>query len=196
MIYGIARSLLVGSVYLTFTAYPGAQGAPDPWFGRQAKPQNMDPAKEFTGTFRIELPKNWQLTPGHTGTIFSVVEKTGKWATGGFITLEYMSLPVAFEPGLIAGIREGELDDVQKRELSGKQFSAVVKTSAIGPMVFIQYDRPGVSGTDDHVAQYSIPNGSVMYRLICIAPKAGIESYRPAFAHVAASFTLLKPARS
>ena len=196
MTYGIARFLLVGSMYLTLTAYPGAQGAPDPWFGRQAKPQNMDPAKEFAGTFRIELPKDWQLTPGHTGTIFSVAEKTRKWETGGFITLEYMGLPVAFEPGLIAGIRDGELDDIQKRERSGKQFSAVVKASAMGPMVFIQYDRPAVFGTEDHVAQYSIPNGSVMYRLICIAPKARVESYRPAFAHVAASFTLLKPAGS
>jgi hypothetical protein len=72
--------------------------------------------------------------------------------------------------------------------LSGKQFGVAVKNGQIGPVILVQYDRPGVSGADDHVAQYSIPIGLVMYRLICIAPAASIEKYKPLFAHVAASF--------
>src|SRR4029077_17815309 len=96
-------------------------------------------------------------------------------------------------PPMIAGAVTRQLSEVQLREASGKQFSSVAKSGSLGPFIFIQYDRPGVSGGDDHVAQYEMPVGTTMYRLICIAPKAQIESYRPMFAHVAASFTLMKP---
>jgi hypothetical protein len=190
----LARFALFALACLTSLAHPVAQqGAADPWYGRQAKPQNMDPPKEFTGVFRIELPKNWQLAPGHTGTIFSVVEKTKKWETGGLISLEYQRLQIPLDPPMIAGAVTRQLTEVQNRELSGKQFSGVAKSGSLGPFIFIQYDRPGVSAGDDHVAQYEMPVGTTMYRLICIAPKAQIESYRPMFAHVAASFTLMKP---
>jgi len=82
---------------------------------------------------------------------------------------------------------------VQDREASGKQFKVELKNGALGPVFLIQYDRQGVSGSDDHVAQYLIPVGLVLYRLVCIGPAASIEKYRPMFAHVAASF---KPAKA
>jgi len=85
---------------------------------------------------------------------------------------------------------------VKIRELTGKQFSSEVKSGPLGPIIFIQYDRPGISGSDDHVAQYSIPIGTDMYRLVCIAPTAMIEKYRPLFSTVAASFKLIKAAPS
>jgi len=176
-------------------AHPGAQGTPDPWFGQQDKPKNFEALKAFTGAFSIQLPKDWQLAPGHTGTIFSVVEKTKRGETGGLITLEYMSLQAPLEPALVAGVSERELKEVQSRELSGKQFSSAVKTGASGPIIFIQYDRPALAGTD-HVAQYSMPIGKVMYRLICIAPAPSIDKYKPIFAHVAASFAPVKTSGS
>lgn len=168
------------------------QGAVDPWYGRQAKPKNIDAPKVFTSAFRIELPKDWQLAPGHTGTIFSMVEKTKKWETGGMISLEYQRLQAPLDPQLIASAVDHQLDEVKLREASGKQFAGVVKSGTLGPFIFIQYDRPGLSGGDDHVAQYEMPVGTTLYRLVCIAPKAQIETYRPMFAHVAASFTLMK----
>jgi len=191
----IDRYAMLAFVCLTL-AHPVAQTPADPWYGRQAKPQNFDPPKEFTGTFKIELPKNWQLAPGHTGTIFSLVERTKKWETGGLITLEYQQLQVPLNPSLIAEAVDLRMQEVQKRELSGKQFSSSVKTAPFGPIIFIQYDRPGISSGDDHVVQYEMPTGTTMYRLICVAPKATVETYKPIFAHVAASFTLLKPAGS
>ncbi len=81
-------SLLVIASLMTF-AYARAQSAPDPWYGRQANPKNIDPPKTFPGMFSIELPKNWQLAPGHTGTIFATVEKTGRFEPGALITIEY-----------------------------------------------------------------------------------------------------------
>jgi hypothetical protein len=184
----IARLAVVGLTALTVSAHPRAQGTADPWYGLQPKPQNFDEPKVFTGTFQIQLPKGWHLAPGHTNTIFSSVEHTRKWETGGAITLEYMSLPAPVDPTVIAGVADRELKEIQLRELRGKQFGSAVKVGRAGPIILVQYDRPGISGTDDHVAQYSIPVGQVMYRLVCIAPTASVEKYRPMFAHVAASF--------
>lgn len=183
-----ARLVLLGFAALIVIANPQAQGSSDPWYGLQANPKNVDAPKVFTGAFQIALPKNWHLAPGHTGTIFSIVENTKKWQTGGLITLEYMRLQAPLEASLIAAFGERELKEVQNRELSGKQFGVAVKNGQLGPIILVQYDRPGISGTDDHVAQYSIPIGLVMYRLICVAPTASVEKYRPIFAHVAASF--------
>lgn len=184
----IARFVLLGLASLIATASPRAQGPSDPWYGLQAKPRDIDPPKVFTGTFQIALPKNWHMAPGHTGTIFSIVEEAKKWETGGLISLEYMRLQAPLEPSLIAAFGDRELKEVQNRELSGKQFNVAVKNGQLGPLILVQYDRPGISGTDDHVAQYSIPIGLVMYRLVCIAPTASVARYRPIFAHVAASF--------
>jgi hypothetical protein len=174
--------------------FAAAQGTPDPWYGRQARPQNMDPPKVFTGYFSIELPKDWQLAPGHTGTLFSLVQKTRRWEPGALITLEYMRLQAPLDPSTIAFVSKRELEQVQMRELSGKQFSSSVKTGALGPVIFIQYLRPALSGGDDHVVQYSMPIGTTLYRLICVAPATTMEKFRPTFAHVAASFTPAKPA--
>ncbi len=189
----ITQFVLLGLVAVIAVAKPAAQGSSDPWYGLQANAKNIDQPRVFTGTFQIALPKNWHMAPGHTGTIFSIVEDTKKWETGGFVTLEYMRLQAPLDPSVIAAFAERELKDVQNRELSGKQFGVAVKNGQLGPIILVQYDRPGISGTDDHVAQYSIPIGVVMYRLICIAPAASIEKYRPVFAHVAASFQPAKP---
>jgi hypothetical protein len=188
----LARFAVVGLACLIGFVRTGAQGASDPWYGLQPRPRNFDPPKVFTGAFEIQLPKDWHLAPGHTGTIFSVVEHTKKWETGGLITLEYMRLQAPLDPADIVSLGQTELKGVQSRELSGKQFSGVVKTGGFGPLILIQYDRPGISGKDDHVAQYSMPISLVMYRLICVAPTAAIETYRPIFAHVAASFAPAK----
>jgi len=177
----------------------GAQGTPDPWYGRQVKPKNIDNPRIFPGAFSIELPKGWQLAPGHTGTVFSVVEKTRQSEAGALITLEYMRLQAPLDPldqELIAGAGERELKEVQARELSGKQFTSQIKKGEVGPFIVIQYNRPGLSGGDDHVVQYSMPIGTTMYRLICIAPAAAVEKFRPVFAHVAASFTPVRPGGS
>ena len=193
MYRAVVAVLVLGMACVVATAHPGAQGASDPWYGLQARPQNLDEPKVFTDAFQIQLPKNWHLAPGYTGTIFSIVENTKKWQTGGVITLEYQRLLASLEPSMMATASERFLKDVQDREARGKGFNVSLKNGAIGPVILIQYDRPGVSGSDDHVAQYLIPVGLTLYRVVCIAPTATIEKYRPMFAHVAASF---KPAKA
>src|SRR5213083_808025 len=97
----LATCVLLGFASLMAIANPYAQGSPDPWYGLQANSKSIDQPKVFTGAFQIALPKNWHLAPGHTGTIFSVVEDTKKWETAGLITLEYMQLQGPFETPLI-----------------------------------------------------------------------------------------------
>jgi hypothetical protein len=93
----------------------------------------------------------------------------------------------------MAGASDRELKELQARELSGKGFTGAVAKGPPGQFIVTRYTRPGLSGTDDHVVQYSFPIATTMYRLICIAPAAEVEKYKPLFAHVAASFTPLRP---
>jgi hypothetical protein len=176
--------------------YAAAQGAPDAWYGRQANPKNIENPRTFPGAFSIELPKDWQFVPGHAATIFSAVEKTRQSQGGALITLEHLRLQAPLNPELIADAGDRELRAVQAWELTAKEFTSQVKTGAFGPFIVIHYSRPGLTRGDDHVVQYSMPVGTTMYRLICVAPAAALDKYRPVFAHVAASFTPVKPAGS
>ena len=168
------------------------QGVSDPWFGRIAKPKDVDPPKTFANTFSIELPKDWQLVSGHTNTVFLVAEKTKRFLPAAAIVLEYSQLQAAVDQSLLPTVGQIELADIQKRELSGSRFSQQIKTADGRQVIVIQYDRPGLSGATDHVVHYSFPVGTTMYHLICIAPTYQIEKYRPLFAHAAASFMPLQ----
>lgn len=192
----IAAALAAVAVPAAAQPQASAGQAPtsDPWYGRMAKPKDFDPPKVFANAFSIELPKDWQLVPGHTGTVFLVAEKTKRFQAGAAITLEYMRLQAPFDPSLLAALAPIELDDVRRREMAGQTFTMEQKMVDGRALIVIQYDRPGLSGAPDHVVQYSFPVGQTMYRLICIAPTAEIQKYRPIFAHAAASFTTLKGA--
>lgn len=189
------RTILAAAALAAFAGAAVAQPpSTDPWYGRMPKPKDFDPPKVFANTFSIELPKDWQLVPGHTGTIFLVAEKTKRFQAGAAITLEYMRLQAPFDPALLKALGPIELDDVRRRELAGQTFTMESKMVDGRALIVIQYDRPGLSNAPDHVVQYSFPIGQTMYRLICIAPTSDVEKYRPIFAHAAASFTPLKAA--
>jgi hypothetical protein len=161
----------------------------DDWYGRMAKPKNFDPPKAFGNTFKIELPKDWQLVRGHTGTIFLVAEKTNRFEAGAAIVLEYSRLQAPVEPSGLETFAGIEFDDVRNRESAGSAFTMEHKMVDGRALILIQYDRTGFSGAPDHVVQYMFPVGQTLYSLICIAPKADIPKYKPIFAHAAASFT-------
>ena len=167
---------------------------PEDWYGRMQKPKDMDPPKVFAGAFQIELPKDWQLVAGHTGTIFLVAQRTKRFQPGAAIVLEYQSLQAPVEPSSLPYVAADLLKEVQARELAGSGFSQQVLRGADGrSVVMIHYDRPGLAGGKDHVVQYSIPTGTTMYHLICIAPAAELTRLQPVFAHTAASFATVKP---
>jgi hypothetical protein len=192
-----SRAVAVPAIVAALAAASAApvlaqQGVTDPWFGRMQKPKDIDPPKVFANTFSIELPKDWQLVRGHTNTIFVVAEKTKRFLAGAAIALEYSQLQAAIDPSLLPTVGQLELKDIQNRELSGSRFTQQIKSAEGRQVVVIQYDRPGFSGGNDHVVQYSFPVGTTMYHLVCISSADDIEQYRPLFAHVAASFTPLK----
>jgi hypothetical protein len=177
---------------LSIASLGAGQAGNNPFYGRMAKPKDFDPPKTFANAFSIELPKDWQLVPGHTGTVFLVAEKTKRFQSGAAIVLDYQGLNAPFDPTIIDAFARGVLQDVQSRELSGSSFSEQVLKLDKGPIILIQYDRPSLSGGKDHVTQYSVPTGTTLYHLVCIAPSDELDRWRPIFAHVAASFTILK----
>lgn len=186
------RLMIVVTCILEMTALTAQQGG-DAWYGRLgAKSKDFDAPKTFSGAFQIELPKDWQMVPGHTGTVFLVAEKK-KGGPGAAIVLEYMSLQATISPSVLPALGAQLLKDVQARELGGSNFTQQVITKTDRSLILIQYDRPNLTGGKDHVVQYSIPVGTTMYHLICIAPKVDIEKYRSTFAYTAASFTANKP---
>ena len=162
-----------------------AQGPADPWYGRSAKPKDFEAPKIALGRFMIELPKDWQIVPGHAGIIFTSAEKTKSNEAAAAIVLEHMQLQSALEVN--PTVAEVELTSIKEREPSGQDFSQQIKDGDGRKFIFIQYTRPGFGGQES-VVQYSIIVGSIMYRLICIAPSAQLPKYQAKFAHVAASF--------
>lgn len=167
-----------------------AQQGSEAWYGRTgAKSKDFEPLKMYASSFKIEVPKNWQLVPGHTGTLFTTTEKTKRSQVGAAMIVQHMRLQAAIDPSILPSLGEELLKDVQLREPSGSGFTQQVLTAGARSLILIHYDRPGLFGAPDHVVQYSMPQGTIMYNLICIAPKAAIEKYRAMFAYAAASFS-------
>lgn len=163
--------------------------APDPWFAKSAKPKDFEAPKLPWNTISLELPKGWQIAPGHSGILMTVAEKTKANQPGGAIILEQMRLQDSLLPkDLSNATLTFEAASTRERDPAGQNFQQQIKEASEGRrFIFIQYTRPGVYGPD-RVTQYSVPAGLILYRVICIVPEAQIAKYQPTCAHVADSF--------
>jgi hypothetical protein len=163
--------------------------APDPWFVKSAKPKDFEAPKLPWSTISIELPKGWQIAPGHSGILMTVAEKTRASQPGGAIILEQMRLQDTLLPkDLSASTLTFEAASTRERDPAGQNFQQQIKEGSDGRrFIFIQYTRPGLYGPD-RVTQYSVPAGLTLYRVICIVPEAQLAKYQPTCAHVADSF--------
>jgi hypothetical protein len=185
------RNLTIAFTVLSIAGAAAQEGA-QAWYGRLgAKAKDFEPFTAYKGSFQVDLPKGWQLVPSHGGTLFVVAEKT-KRDVGAAIILEHMRLQAAIDPSILASFGAELLKDVQTRESGASNFTEQVIGSGDRSLVLIQYDRPSLISGQDHVVQYSIPQGTTLYHMICIAPRDAIEKYRPIFAYVAASFVPVK----
>jgi hypothetical protein len=162
-----------------------AQGTSDPWYGPSSKRGDFEPTRAPSTNFGIELPKGWQIIPGHGSILFTATEKTKNNVSSAAIVLEHLQLRSAL--AVSATVAEVELTTIREREPSGRDFSQQIKNVAGREFIFIQYTRLGLAGPD-RVVQYSILSGSVLYRLICIVSEPQVAKYQSTFAHVAASF--------
>ena len=188
---------LVGAGLLACSLMPSLSAAqtaaPDPWFRRSPRPRDFQLAKLPWNAFTIELPEDWQLLPGHGGTLLGSTEKTKANQTGGVIMLEHQRLQDSLSTKDIdAAMAQYEATAARGRDPGGENFAQQVKEVNGQRFIFIEYSRKGLTG-DDKVVMYEIPAGLVLYRLICIAPAAQIDKYQPVFAHVAASFKVGAP---
>jgi hypothetical protein len=186
------RILAVVLSVLPAVALAGQQGA-DAWYGQLgAKAKDFEPFTAYKGSFQLDVPKGWQVAPGHAGTLFVVAEKTKRDQAGAAIVLEHMRLQAAVDPSILPSLGAELLKDVQARESRGSGFAQQVISSGGNSLILIQYDRPALGSGQDHVVQYSVVQGTTLYHMICIAPRDAIEKYRPIFAYVAASFIPVK----
>lgn len=166
--------------------------AADPWFGPSPRPRDFRLAPLPWNTFSVEFPNGWELVRGYGIILVTATERMRGNVPGAAIVLEHNALVEPLGPQEIdTKLAELELEDVIKvREPGGQNFRSEAKEVNKRRFVFIQYSRPGFSGTD-RVSVYVMPVGRVMYRLICIAPEKEVARYQPMCAHVANSF---KPA--
>lgn len=191
MILRMTRVVWLG-IALFFVQSPiaDAQGTTtsDAWYGRSKAARDFETAKGLPGTFTIELPKAWQIVPGYGGIVFiAAAEKNRNKQSPAAIILERMQLRTPIGSGDVNATLAGIEGDLVRGTPGVQNFKQEVKDVDNRRFIFIQYSKPGLNGTD-LVAQYSIPAGAVMYRLICIAPEAELSRYQTMFAHVAASF--------
>lgn len=161
----------------------------DPWFGPSPRPRDFRPAALPWNTFSVDFPNGWELVRGYGIILVTATERMRGNVPGAAIVLEHNSLVEPLGPQEIdANLAKFELEDVIKvREPGGQNFRSEAKQVNNRRFVLIQYERPGISGTD-RVSVYVMPFGRVMYRLICITPEKELTRYQPICAHVAASF--------
>ena len=163
--------------------------AADPWFVRSSKPKDFEASKLPWSNISIELPKNWQLVPGHGGILLSAAEKTRNNQPAAVIILEQMRLQDTLLPkDLTDSTLNFEAASTRERDPAGANVQQQIKEGSAGRrFIFIQYTRPGLYGPD-RVTQYSVPAGLILYRVICIATEAQLAKYQATCAHVADSF--------
>ena len=171
-----------------------AAQAPDPWFAKSAKDKDFEAPKLPWSNISIELPKGWQLLPGHNGFLLTAAEKTRNNQPAGVIMLEQMRLQDTLLPkDLTEATLNFETANTKERDPAGDKFQGQIKQGSEGRrFIFMQYTRPGIAGPD-RVTQYSVPAGVILYRVICIAPEALIARYQSTCAHVAESFRATSP---
>lgn len=170
----------------------GAQtpaGAGDPWVRRSSRAGDFRAPVLPWKSFAVELPRDWQIAPGHGGILLTAVERGRNNQPAGAIVLEQMLLVEPLGPADIGDVLANlEVAAARQRDPAGTDFEQQVKEGDGQRLIMIQYNRPGIVGTD-RVVVYAVPAGRVMYRLICIAPADQlVKRYQPIFAHVAWSF--------
>ncbi len=193
--YAMLPAALVAVFWLlgTVTATSQLAQPPDPWFGPSRRPNDFQAPRAPLGPFSIQIPKDWQIVPGHGHLLFTLVEKTRNSLPIAAIAVEQMPLGASLDPKDLSGTNaQFEVDFMRERQPGGENFEQQIKDADGRRFIFIQYTKPGLGG-QDRVVQYSVPAGSVMYRLLCIAPVAQLAKYQTVFAHVAASFKPTPP---
>lgn len=184
----IAATVLVLAAAISSGSPHAQSAASDPWFRQSASPKDFEAPRVSWDSFSIQLPKDWQLTPGFTGFLLNAVEKTKKGTTGAAIVIEQMALAEPLTQNDVdSGLAELEAVQAKGREPASSDYRQQAKDVGGRRFVFLQYTRPGLTGPDQ-VTVYAMPAGRIMYRVICIAPASRASAYQSTFAHVAWTF--------
>jgi hypothetical protein len=175
-------SLMVMTFVLLSAAAPRAQFG---WLGIGGnKNPEFKPFQSPSQRFTVDYPnKDWNpQVAGTTSVVF-----TQKKAEA-VVSIEYSSLAVALEPSDInETIANYEVEHIKSQLPKADGFKSELKIDGKHRVIVIDYNRPGVKGTE-RSRQYSYIVGKDVYRITCSATPQQFSKYEPIFAQMVASF--------
>jgi hypothetical protein len=180
---------LAGSLAAAPPAQRGAATAAspgtDPWVSRAATLQ-VQPQRSMDAPLQVEFPtKDWMVLPSSGALVFVAASRKGD----AVVLIERSTLRQALDPADITDLfAQIEIEAIKESQPKAADFLSKVLDSGARRLVAVQYSRPGVLG-NERVRQYSVPVGTVLYRMTCISSAARFAAYDPIFAHMAASLT-------
>jgi hypothetical protein len=200
----MAGRAVAGAVLSLVVAVVAASAQSDPWFGKTTKvafkPCGLAvkgvsgfsfecPAKDWTSRLLPDTPKtDWRSLPG--GVVLLVLTHNKSETV---VRLEQSALRRALAPeDVTEELANIEVDVIREQQPRAEEFQRRVVAVEGRRVVVVQYRRFGLKALEN-VRQYSYFVGSVLYRVVCVAPPAQFAQHEPIFAHVAASFVPVAP---
>jgi hypothetical protein len=183
---GVSAVLLTVSLAASLRASATGQAAAvDPWIAR-TNSVSFQPQQAPDAPVRVDLPKkDWMVLPASGSMLLVMASRKGD----AVVLVEGAVLRQALEPADVTDVfAQIEIDAIKQRQPKAAEFQARVLTLGERRLVAIQYSRPGVLGAE-RVRQYSMPNGTQLYRVSCISSAALFSVYDAVFSHMAASLT-------
>src|SRR3954468_5828931 len=120
-------SLCVVEAHLSSQAATGSADATSEWFAKSSKPRDFESPRLPWNSFTIELPKNWQLLPGHNGILLSAAEKTRSDQPAAVIMLEQMRLQDSLSAkDLSNATLTFEAASTKERDPAGQNFEQMI----------------------------------------------------------------------
>lgn len=143
------------------------------------------------GKFALEYPgKDWRVLPGGGSVIATLAQKDGQAS----VVIDYSRMNQVLAPGDINDLfADLEAEDLAVRQLEAKGAKPSIVNVGTRRVVVIEYSRAGLKGPEK-VAQYTLPAGQDLYRLICVAPAGLYARFQPVFVGMIETFQAPAPA--
>lgn len=152
-----------------------------PSFAQRGWQAYQDPYERFA----VRHPSSWRAFFGIGATLAVIAEKDGK-AT---VFIEYLRLQQPLDSArdydLIVQI---ERDLIAERVPKAEQIAPLAARPELPGVVALEFTRPGLKGAD-RVRQFSVVNGTDLFRILCVAPAPEFGRFTPIFDQLVRSFT-------
>lgn len=155
-----------------------------------AQRKNTKPLESAAYHVALEYPKkDWVVVPAAGGNIALVMHKKGEAS----LALDYQVLRVSLAPDEIdETFQQIEVDALTQRAPHSRVTETTLSEMGGHKVVIIHYGAAGPTGDLD-VTQYSIVEGSALYRLTCAVTRATLSRHGPVCDAAAQSIVISPP---